>query len=76
VKDAGTCGFPVGIVAGIAAGAVAGICVAAVAGALLLGGGAAYAYANGAGAGLGATVANNPLYAPVGMSGTNPLHRA
>jgi len=76
VKDAGTCGFPVGIVAGIAAGAVAGIVVAAVAGAALLGGGAAYAYTSGAGAGLGATVANNPLYSPLGMAGTNPLHKA
>jgi len=66
---------PVGLVAGLAAGVVAGIAVAAVAGALLLGGGAAFAYAQGAGATLGAAVSNNPIYQQDGSSGYNPLHR-
>jgi len=60
---------------GLAAGVVTGICLAAVAGALIAGGGTAYAYSQGAGSGLGATVANNPLYQSSGECGTNPLHR-
>jgi len=75
VKSAGTCGFPVGLVAGLAAGVVGGIVAAAVAGALLLGGGAAYAYSQGAGSGIGAGVQNNPLYQKDGEAGTNPLNR-
>jgi len=62
------------LTAGIAAGVIAGIVVAAVAGALIAGGGAAYAFTQGAGAGLGAVVAQSPLYTPAGNSGYNPLH--
>jgi hypothetical protein len=73
VDDAGTCGFPTGLVAGLAAGVVAGIVVAAVAGAALVGGGAAYAFSQGAGSSLGAAVASNPLYRQEGEEGTSAL---
>jgi hypothetical protein len=75
VKEAGTCGFPVGIVAGIAGAVVGGIVVAAVAGALLVGGGAAYAFTAGPAAGVGATAVNNPLYSSAGFGGSNPLNK-
>jgi len=75
VKKAGTCGFPVGLVAGLAAGVIGGICAAAVIGAVLLGGGAAYAFAASGGAPLGAVVSNNPLFAPAGEGGFNPLNK-
>jgi len=75
VKKAGTCGFPVGLVAGLAAGVIAGICAAAVIGALMLGGGAAYAFTAASGPGLEATISNNPLFAAAGESGNNPLNR-
>jgi hypothetical protein len=75
VKEAGTCGFPVGLVAGLAAAVIGGIAAAAVCGALLLGGGAAYAFTAASGAPLGATVVNNPLFTPGGAAGANPLHR-
>lgn len=76
VESAGTCGFPVGAIAGIAAGVVAGIVLAALAGALIVGGGTAYAFTQGAGSGLGATVSNNPIFTPGGERGYNPLHKA
>jgi len=76
VKPAGTCGFPVGLVAGLAAGVIGGICAAAVIGALMLGGGAAYAFTAAGGPGLGATINNNPLFAAAGESGNNPLSKA
>jgi len=73
VKPAGVCGFPVGLVAGLAAGVIAGIAAAAVIGALMLGGGAAYAFTAAGAAPIGATVINNPLFTPGGAGGANPL---
>lgn len=75
IKVAGNCTPPpVGIAAGLAGGAVAGIVVAAVAAASLAGGGAGYAFTAGAGSGVTAVVANNPIYKPSGTSGYNPMH--
>jgi len=75
-ESAGDCGAGIGaLVGGLVAGVIAGIVIAAIAGALMLGGGAAYAFSQGAGSGLGATVSNNPLYQAEGESGTNPLNR-
>jgi len=59
----------------LAAGAVAGIVVAALAAGTAFAGSTAYAFTAGAGSGLTATVANNPLYTPVGEGGTNPLQK-
>jgi hypothetical protein len=77
-ESAGDCGGGIGgaVIGGLVAGVIAGIVVAAIAGALLLGGGAAYAFSQGAGSGLGAAVHNNPLYECDGEAGTNPLNKA
>jgi len=76
VKVAGNCTpAPVGIVAGLAAGVIAGIVVAALAAAAVMGGSTAYAFTAGAGSGLTATIANNPIYESVGYAGTNPLQK-
>jgi len=76
IKVAGNCTTPpLAAAAGLAAGVVAGIVVAGLAAAAAFGGGTAYAFTAGAGSGLTATVANNPIYAPVGESGTNPLQK-
>jgi len=59
----------------LAAGVIAGIVVAALAAAAAMGGSTAYAFTAGAGTGLTATVSNNPIYDPLGYSGTNPLQK-
>lgn len=76
MKVAGNCTPPpVAAVAGLAAGVVAGIVVAALGAAAVMGGSTAYAFTAGAGTGLTAAVQGNPIYEPLGYSGTNPLQK-
>jgi hypothetical protein len=54
---------------------MAGIIVAAIIGAFLFSGGAAYAFTQAGGPGIGAGVENNPIYQPGGNQGHNPLFK-
>jgi len=69
-----TCGFPAGLIAGLAGGSIAAIvvCAAIVAFATCAGGTYAYANLNAAEDDVG--MSQNPMYMNKGVSGTNPVH--